>query len=179
MKRKTVVLGTLGSLGLAGGGAIVKGIVEDQWETIGPVIYAIWDWMVGAYQWVAHPVAVPIWLIVGVPVTLIAVIIFLAWFARAALGGLSEGAAKLNPALSHDQLKVFMLVGFAADQGGVVTLGQVVKNERLSRNAAQHALEQLLDHNLISYSLCPGELSYELTSEGRRLYLERQRAVAA
>lgn len=178
MKRKTVVLGALGSLGLAGGGAIVKGIVEDQWETIGPAIYAIWDCMVGAYHWVVHPVAVPLLLIVGVPVALIAVIILLALlFARAAVGDLNHAAAKLNPALSCDQLKVFMLVGLAADQGGVVTLGQVAKNEELSRNAALHALEQLLDQKLIKYGLFPGEVSYDLTREGRRLYLERERTV--
>ncbi|MBI6671329.1 hypothetical protein YA0637_07190 [Pseudomonas syringae] len=179
MKRKTVVLGALGSLVLAGGGAVVKRIVEDQWETIGPVIYAIWEWIVEVYQWVVHPVAVPLLLIVGVAMALAAVVIVLVSAARGTVGDLSHAAAKLHPALSRDQLKVFMLVGLAADHGGVVTLEQVVKNERLSRNAAQHALEQLLDHNLIRYGLSPGDESYELTSEGRRAYLKREGAAGA
>lgn len=72
-----------------------------------------------------------------------------------------------------------MLVGVAADHGGVVTLEQVIKNEGLSRNAAQYALEQLFDHDLIKYGFYPGSESYDLTSEGRRLYVERERLVGA
>jgi hypothetical protein len=71
MKRKTVVLGALGSLALAGGGAIVKGVIEDNWETVGPMVYALWAWVVGVYEWVVHPVAIALWITVLVPLLLL------------------------------------------------------------------------------------------------------------
>jgi len=49
----------------------IKMYMEERKEKVLPVVNAIFDSLVGAYQWVAGDVALPIWLVVLVPLLLL------------------------------------------------------------------------------------------------------------
>jgi len=133
-------------------------------------------WCITLWGWLNTEVLLPHWLVLIVATFLVvlgALAVWLLWPNHRV--GTSAGRGPLD-ILSGDQLKVFMLLGLAAEHGGVVTLGQVVKNEKLSRSAALDALKHLHYHDLIQDGSCPGEESYELTGAGLQHYLDHERA---
>ncbi|MGF6199808.1 hypothetical protein [Pseudomonas laurylsulfatiphila] len=177
MKRKTKVLGVLGVLGslsLAGGNTVVQQIVKDQWQTIGPVIYAIWDWLVGVYEWVVHPVVLPLWLVVVVPVALITVIVLLALFARETVGDLSQVAAKLNPTLpplNESAHKVMEAIVAHTGQVDGLSLKNVARAAGLSQLMCDGALDVLRGWNLIHIGYGMWNTPVTLTEAGRAYIL--------
>jgi len=172
-------------LGLGVPGLIAAPVIESLVNTgalpagLAAFLSTLGTWFSALWGWLNTEVLIPHWLVLIVAILLVALAASAVWFIWPIQGVDRRSLRGQLYTLSGDQLKVFMLVGLAADDGGVVTLGQVIKNEKLSRNAAQFALEQLLHHDLIKYGFYPGDESYDLTSEGRRLYLERERAVGA
>jgi len=165
-------LGALGSLALAGGGAIVKKLIEDNWETVGPVIYGVWDWMVGVYEWVVHPVAIALWVAVLVPVVLVAVIVALLMFANKLSSDLDGATARPKlPPLNESQQKVMAAIVQHGDSGDGLSLRAIPMATGQSQLICDGAIDVLRGWNLIHVGYGMWNTPVTLTQAGRQYIL--------
>lgn len=168
------MLGAVWSLALAGGGAIVKGIIEDNWEAVGPVVYGIWDWLVGVWHWVVAEVSMPLWLAVLIPVALLAVIVALLVYANKLYSELEVATAKLNPSLpplSESAHKVMAAVVQHSGQLDGLSLSDLPRATGLSQLVLEGAVDDLMAWNLIHVSHGRWGTPVSLTPAGRQYIL--------
>jgi hypothetical protein len=122
----------------------------------------------------------PTWVALMQIVALIAFVIPLIWLLLPNDSASAQAAAPTSLEATPDQLAVFLFVGRSIDNDNEVNLDVVIRSVGLSRNATEHALELLLESDLIScHANFYGPDWYQLTNVGRARYLELERDAAS
>jgi DNA-binding MarR family transcriptional regulator len=185
LKRGTVLLGVAGALGawfVAGGKAVIQQVINDHWETVGPMVYGTWDWLVGVYEWVVHPVSIALWVAVLVPVAFVAVIIALVVYANKLYSDLEVATEKLNPSLpplSESAHKVMAAIVQHSGQLDGLSLSDLPRATGLSQLVLEGAVDDLMAWNLIYVSHGRWGTPVSLTPAGRQYILAPGSPLAA
>lgn len=142
-----------------------------------PVILTLWGWIQGLWDWLGSDVAMPVWLILLLclaglsAVVVIGVLVYVNYFEEGEGEEMPEDAP-----LTHDQLKVFVAIGKAYQDGHHLGLEEILEYSQLSRIAAQRALDHLCDVGLIRPAKSRfGTQHADLTTLGQDRYLELER----
>ena len=149
-------------------------------DGLGAVLSKLWSWISLFWEWLNGQTSMPTWVALMQIVALIAFVIPLIWLLLPNDSASAQAAAPTSLEATPDQLAVFLFVGRSIDNDNEVNLDVVIRSVGLSRNATEHALELLVESDLIScHANFYGPDWYQLTNAGRARYLELERDAAS
>lgn len=168
---KAIMWGAVGTIATTVLGKIVESVFDVSF--IGPAFLALWNWVKAVGSWLGRDAAVPVWLV-------LLLCLLSAWLLG--VGGLrvyvkyfEKGREPEAAPLTADQQMAFVVIGLAAQRGETIGFDQIREDSRLSRIAAQNALDHLYSVGLINPARSFGSIYPELTPLGRDYYLELER----